>query len=79
MSNNYSGDNDSLNLNEKERNEKLIKEHDCLVNEPSLKFQQLVSIFENQESETKFKCKYYTFSYNLLVGIKFSNYKLLHE
>ncbi|KAL4105248.1 hypothetical protein QTP88_020505 [Uroleucon formosanum] len=55
MSNNYSGDNDSLNLNEKERNEKLIKEHDCLVNEPSLKFQQLVSIFENQESETKFK------------------------
>lgn len=58
MSDNYSDDNDSLNLNEKERSEKLTKEHKCTVNEPSLKFQQLVSIFENEESETKLKCKY---------------------
>jgi len=79
MSDNYSGDNDSLNLNEKERNEKLTKEHNDTVNEPSLKFQQLVSIFENEESETKFKCKYYKFSYNLLVGIKLLDCKILHE
>jgi len=57
MSDNNSDDNYSLNLNEKELNEKLIKEHKCTVSEPSLKFQQLVSIFEKEESETKFKCK----------------------
>jgi len=58
MSDNYSYDNDSLNLNENECNEKIINGHKCTVSEPSLKVQQLVSIFENEESETKFKCKY---------------------
>jgi len=58
MSDNYSG-NDSLKLYEEERNVKLTKKHECsAVNEPSIKVLQLVSIFENEESETKFNCKY---------------------
>lgn len=51
---------DRLKLHEKEYNAKLTKEHKiCTVSEPSLKFLQLVSIFENEESDTKCKCKYY--------------------
>ncbi|KAE9544137.1 hypothetical protein AGLY_001826 [Aphis glycines] len=54
MSDNYS-ENDSLKLYEEERNVKLTKNHECsAVNEPSIKVLQLVSIFENEESETKF-------------------------
>ncbi|XP_003247883.1 uncharacterized protein LOC100574717 [Acyrthosiphon pisum] len=55
MSDNYSDDNDSLNLTVKERIEKFSKEHNFTVNETSLKFQRLISIFEKEESETKFK------------------------
>jgi len=58
MSDYYSDDNDSSNLTVKERIEKFSKEHNFTVNETSLKFQRLVSIFENEESEKKFKCKY---------------------
>ncbi|KAF0768536.1 Uncharacterized protein FWK35_00006712 [Aphis craccivora] len=61
MSDNYS-DNDSLKLYEEERNVQLTKKHESsAVNEPSIKVLQLVSIFENEESETKFNCKYQTF------------------
>lgn len=68
MSDNYS-DNDSLKLYEEERNVQLTKKHESsAVNEPSIKVLQLVSIFENEESETKFNCKYQTFVYNLLVS-----------
>ncbi|XP_060847737.1 uncharacterized protein LOC132927254 [Rhopalosiphum padi] len=55
MSDNYS-DNESLKLYENERNVKLIKNHKCTtVSVPSSKVLQLVSIFENEESETKLK------------------------
>jgi len=49
MSDNYSANESS----------KSTKEHKiCTIGEPSLKFLQLVSIFENEESETKLKCEY---------------------
>ncbi|XP_026815929.1 uncharacterized protein LOC113555655 [Rhopalosiphum maidis] len=55
MSDNYSH-NESLKLYENERNVKLIKDHKCTtVSVPSSKILQLVSIFENEESETKLK------------------------
>ncbi|XP_025203264.1 uncharacterized protein LOC112600289 [Melanaphis sacchari] len=55
MSDNFS-DNNSLKLYENEGNVKLTKRHkSTIVGEASSNFLQLISIFENEESETKCK------------------------
>lgn len=36
----------------------IIEENKCVISEPSLKFLQLVSIFENNKSDKKQKCEF---------------------
>lgn len=43
--------------NQHNNNATIIEKVSCVASEPSLKFLQLVSIFESEESDIKFKCE----------------------